>query len=62
VVDTESCKVYEICQDNVISMSKEVSRKGCHFIYMSDPEACTGCTNFGLVCPDRVITVNRMKV
>ncbi len=65
VVDKDICKGCElcvpICLENVISMSKEVNRKGYHFAYMSHPEACNGCTNCGLVCPDRAITVYRVK-
>jgi 2-oxoglutarate ferredoxin oxidoreductase subunit delta len=49
VVDTETCKGCEVCipvcQENVISMSTAVNRKGYHYAYMSRPEACTGCTN-----------------
>jgi 2-oxoglutarate ferredoxin oxidoreductase subunit delta len=29
---------------------------------MKNPEACSGCTNCGIVCPDRAITVYRVKV
>ena len=65
VVDKDTCKGCElcvpICIENVISMSKEVNRKGYHFAYMSHPEACNGCTNCGLVCPDRAISVYRVK-
>ncbi|MFK5879306.1 MAG: 4Fe-4S binding protein [Flavobacteriaceae bacterium] len=43
-------------------MSTEVNRKGYHFAFMSDPEACTGCTNCAIVCPDRAISVYRVKV
>ena len=66
VVDTQICKGCEVfipvCQENVISMSNEVNRKGYHYAYMKNPEACNGCTNCGTVCPDRAITVYRVKV
>jgi 2-oxoglutarate ferredoxin oxidoreductase subunit delta len=29
---------------------------------MENPDACTGCTNCSVVCPDGVITVYRVKV
>jgi 2-oxoglutarate ferredoxin oxidoreductase subunit delta len=51
-----------VCGENVISMSDEVNRKGYGYAYMSNPEACTGCINCALVCPDRAIAVYRVKV
>ena len=43
VVDTEQCKGCDlcipVCAEDVISMSKEVNRKGYHYAYMSNPEA-----------------------
>jgi 2-oxoglutarate ferredoxin oxidoreductase subunit delta len=43
-------------------MSKEVNGKGYSYAFMKNPEACTGCTNCAIVCPDGVITVYRIKV
>ena len=66
VVDTEKCKGCEVCipvcPEDVIGMTKEVNRKGYHYAYMKNPEACTGCTNGGIVWPDRAISVYRVKV
>jgi len=66
VVDTQTCKGCEVCipvcLDDVIGMSNEVNRKGYHYAYMKNPEACTGGTNCAIVCPDRAITVYRVKV
>jgi 2-oxoglutarate ferredoxin oxidoreductase subunit delta len=42
-------------------MEKKVNSKGYHFAYMENPDACTGCMNCGIVCPDGVITVYRVK-
>ena len=64
-VDIEKCKGCEIClgacPTDVLEMSNEVNGKGYPFAYMKNPEACTGCSNCGIVCPDGVITVYRYK-
>lgn len=66
LVDTEVCKGCEVCipvcAENVIGMSMEVNRKGYHYAYMKHAEACTGCINCGIVCPDRAIMVYRVKI
>ena len=66
VVDTERCKGCGVCVVNcttqTIALSKEVNSKGYNFLYMENPESCTGCTNCATVCPDAVITVYRVKI
>jgi 2-oxoglutarate ferredoxin oxidoreductase subunit delta len=63
IVVNKGCEVcIPVCQENVIGMSNDVNRKGYHYAYMKNPEACNGCTNCGTVCPDRAITVYRVKV
>ncbi len=66
VIDKEKCKGCELCIDtcatNVIAMSEEVNRKGYQFAYAKNPDACTGCINCAIICPDGVITVYRKKV
>mgnify|MGYP003293343348 FL=1 len=66
VVDSERCKGCELCvhtcANQVIGMSEKVNGKGYHFAYMAHPEACTGCTNCGIICPDGVISVYRTKI
>jgi 2-oxoglutarate ferredoxin oxidoreductase subunit delta len=42
-------------------MAKEVNSKGYRYAFMAHAEACTGCTNCAIVCPDGVITVYRKK-
>jgi 2-oxoglutarate ferredoxin oxidoreductase subunit delta len=66
VVDIERCKGCEICiascPTQVISMAPVVNGKGYRYAYMEHPDDCTGCVNCGIVCPDGVITVYRVKV
>ena len=65
VVDIERCKGCELCVEacptDVILMAHEVNNKGYHYAYMEHPDACTGCVNCGIICPDGVITVYRVK-
>ena len=66
VVDIEKCNGCSVCipacNQNVILLAKEVNGKGYQYAYMENPEACTGCVNCAIVCPDGVITVYRTKV
>ncbi len=66
VVDTEKCKGCSVCiptcPTDVIQLADEVNRKGYHFLYMENPEACIACKNCAIVCPDGVISVYRVKV
>ena len=65
VVEIEKCKGCELCvvncSTNVIGMAKTVNSKGYNFAYTENPEACIGCANCALVCPDGVITVYKKK-
>jgi 2-oxoglutarate ferredoxin oxidoreductase subunit delta len=66
VVDTERCKGCEVCIDSckpaIISMSDKVNGRGYHYACLTDRDACTGCINCGIICPDGVITVYRYKL
>jgi 2-oxoglutarate ferredoxin oxidoreductase subunit delta len=66
VVDIEKCKGCGVCVPScpfdVLDLAEEVNGKGFHYAYMANEDACTGCMNCALVCPDAVITVYRKKV
>lgn len=64
-INKELCKGCELCtyacSFEVLKMSADVNSKGYHYVYAYSPDACTGCTNCAVVCPDGVITVFRSK-
>ncbi|ASB47913.1 MULTISPECIES: 4Fe-4S dicluster domain-containing protein [Marinilabiliaceae] len=66
VVDTVTCKgcslCVESCPTDVIRLAAEVNAKGYNYAYMENPEACIGCANCAMVCPDSCITVYKVKV
>jgi len=65
VVDTEKSKGCGLCvvrcPTKVIELARDVNGKGYHYAHMANADACIGCSSCGLVCPDTVITVYRMK-
>jgi 2-oxoglutarate ferredoxin oxidoreductase subunit delta len=40
---------------------REVNKKGYHYVYLKNPDDCTGCANCGYVCPDACLTIYRKK-
>ncbi|MFU8843758.1 MAG: ferredoxin family protein [Bacteroidales bacterium] len=65
VVDIERCKGCEVCLEfcptSTIAMVDAVNSKGYRYMQNIN-DACTGCMNCAIVCPDGVITVYRVKV
>lgn len=63
-VDQRFCKGCGLCVDAcpqqimVLNM-QEISPKGYHPAYCSNPEACTSCLSCAQMCPDVAITVER---
>jgi 2-oxoglutarate ferredoxin oxidoreductase subunit delta len=61
-VDIQKCKGCELCttacKEHALSLSETINIKGYRYI-IANNDACTGCVNCALVCPDAVITVYR---
>jgi len=61
-IDIQKCKGCELCttacKEQALSLSETINIKGYHYI-IANNDACTGCVNCALVCPDAVITVYR---
>ena len=64
-VDVQKCKGCAVCMENCptksIELSKKVNNKGYNYAEMVG-DACIGCSNCAVVCPDSVITVYRVKI
>ncbi len=61
-IDIQKCKGCELCisacKEQALSLSNSINIKGYHYI-IANNDACNGCVNCALVCPDAVITVYR---
>ena len=67
VVNSQRCKGCNLCvaacpADVLELQPREVNDKGYHYVYMKNPEACTGCASCGWICPDGCLTVYRTKM
>lgn len=64
-VDVQKCKGCSVCIENCptksIQLSSKVNNKGYNYAEMVG-DACIGCSNCAIVCPDSVITVYRVKI
>ena len=66
VIDIEKCKGCHVCipacAPACIGASPKVNAKGYNYAVMEKPDACIGCANCAIVCPDAVITVYKAKI
>ncbi|MFX0197369.1 MAG: 4Fe-4S binding protein [Candidatus Hodarchaeota archaeon] len=57
------CKTCYICIDlcpvNVFSKTDQISKKGAALVEIRNLEACTGCLQCELLCPDQAISVTK---
>lgn len=64
-VDVDRCKgcslCIEACPLNLLELdTNNVNKKGYQPMRIHTPEKCIGCANCALMCPDVVITVERL--
>ena len=61
-IDIQKCKGCELCittcKEQALSLSDSINIRGYRYA-IANNDACTGCVNCALVCPDAVITVYR---
>ncbi len=61
LIDKNYCKGCELCvkacPQQILSMSKDITKRGYFYAMMHDPSRCIGCQICALVCPDAAITV-----
>lgn len=50
-----------VCPVKILSLnSLEINKKGYHPICVTEAEKCTACMSCALMCPDMVITVEKL--
>ncbi len=61
-IDKNHCKGCElcvqVCPQEIISMSKEITVRGYFFAQVHDPSRCIGCKICAIMCPDVAIEVH----
>ena len=67
IINKRRCKGCNLCvaactTETLELHPREVNDKGYHYVYVKNPQACTGCACCGWVCPDGCLTVYRKKI
>ncbi|HDS00511.1 MAG TPA: 4Fe-4S dicluster domain-containing protein [candidate division Zixibacteria bacterium] len=61
-IDKNYCKGCELCvkacPQQIISMSKEITKRGYFYAMVHDPSRCIGCRLCAITCPDAAIEVH----
>ena len=63
---TERCKgcglCVEFCSKKILKLNTEIlNEAGVHPAGIQDPEACIGCCNCAIMCPDGIITIEKLQ-
>ncbi|GHT79648.1 2-oxoacid:acceptor oxidoreductase subunit delta [Spirochaetia bacterium] len=66
-IDEERCKGCELCAafcgKKLIEPARDrLNKAGLHPMFIRDQDACVGCLSCGLMCPDAVITIEKLDV
>lgn len=61
----EHCKgcglCVEFCSKKILSLDlSKLNGAGVHPAMITDPEACVGCCNCAIMCPDGIITIEKL--
>ena len=61
-IDKNYCKGCELCvkacPQGILSMSKEITKRGYFSAMVHDPSRCIGCRLCAITCPDAAIEVH----
>ncbi len=65
IVDVDKCKGCGLCLDacplHLLELANDtVNKKGYQPMRIHTPEKCIGCANCAMMCPDVVITVEKL--
>jgi 2-oxoglutarate ferredoxin oxidoreductase subunit delta len=65
-IEKEVCKgcglCIEQCPTKCLSLNvNDTNTYGLHYSYLKDEDACIGCQNCAVICPDAAITVYKKK-
>ena len=61
---TERCKgcglCIEFCSKKILGFDESVlNASGVHPVIIKEPDACVGCCNCAMMCPDGIITIEK---
>jgi 2-oxoglutarate ferredoxin oxidoreductase subunit delta len=65
IFDSEQCKGCKICMEFcvkhlLVTDTSRLNQIGIHPAMIRDKEKCIGCGNCALMCPDAIITIEKL--